>query len=60
MSNKISSSINEYLESVAATDSAYFSDEDYSYQKRYERNLNPWDWDWDFEETESEGRCSSI
>ena len=51
--SKISSSINEYLESVAATDSTCFSDEDYSYQKNYDRTLNPWDWK--FENTESEG-----
>ena len=56
--NKISSCISEYLESVAATDSSIFSDDDYSYQKRYKRNLNPWDWD--FEETESEGRRSPV
>lgn len=56
--SKISSSINEYLESVAATDSNDFSGEDYSYQRNYVRNLNPWDWD--FEEPESEGRRSPV
>lgn len=56
--SRISSSISEYLESVAATDSNDFSGEDYSYQRNYEKTLNPWDWE--FEKTESDGRCSSI
>lgn len=53
MMSKISSSISEYLESVAATDSNDFSGEDYSYQRNYNHTLNPWDWE--YEITESTG-----
>ena len=51
--SKISSCISEYLESVAATDSNNFSDEDYSYQRNYDHTLSPWDWE--YENTESRG-----